>query len=48
MNFRRSADARVQTSDVIRFIPPQDWIYRSTGVKAPDAKAAAAKDADDK
>jgi hypothetical protein len=42
LNFRRSADARVQTSDVIRFVPPQDWIYRSTGVKAPDGKAAPA------
>jgi hypothetical protein len=35
LNFRRFADARVQTSEVIRFQPPVEWVYRSTGVKAP-------------
>ena len=37
-NFRRFADARVQSSDVIRFQPPVEWIYRGTGVKAPEIK----------
>jgi hypothetical protein len=41
LNFRRYADARVQTSEAIGFQPPQVWIYRSTGVKAPEVKAAA-------
>jgi hypothetical protein len=48
LNFRRFADARVQTAESIRFEPPQVWIYRSTGVKAPDAKAGAPKEGDDK
>ena len=42
LNFRRFADARVQTAEAIRFQPPQVWIYRSTGVKAPEVKAGAA------
>jgi hypothetical protein len=41
LNFRRYADARVQTSDSIKFQPPQVWIYRSTGVKAPQIKGGA-------
>jgi len=41
LNFRRFADARVQSSEVIRFQPPVEWIYRGTGVKAPEVKDAA-------
>jgi hypothetical protein len=46
LNFRRFADARVQTSDPIRFQPPVEWIYRGTTVKAPEIKAPAPKPAD--
>jgi hypothetical protein len=38
LNFRRFADARVQTSEPIRFQPPVEWVYRGSGVKAPDVK----------
>jgi hypothetical protein len=38
LNFRRFADARVQSSEVIRFQAPVEWIYRGTGVKAPEIK----------
>jgi hypothetical protein len=38
LNFTRRADARIQDAQTIRFAPPHDWIYRVTGVKAPDAK----------
>ncbi len=41
LNFRRFADARVQTSEVIRFQPPVEWIYRGTAVKAPEIKPVA-------
>jgi hypothetical protein len=44
LNFRRFADARVQSSEVIRFQPPVEWIYRGTGVKAPVIKPAAPVD----
>jgi hypothetical protein len=39
LNFRRFADARVQTSGVIKYQPPVEWIYRGTDVKAPEIKA---------
>jgi hypothetical protein len=42
LNFRRFADARVQSAEVIRFQPPVEWIYRGSGVKAPEVKGAAA------
>jgi hypothetical protein len=44
LNFRRVADARVQSSGVIHFQPPVEWIYRGTSVKAPEIKAAGAKE----
>jgi hypothetical protein len=44
LNFRRFADARVQSSDVIRFQAPVEWIYRGTGVKAPEIKPADQQD----
>jgi hypothetical protein len=40
MNFFRPADARAQNTEAIRYVS-QEWIYRGTGVKAPDFKAAA-------
>jgi hypothetical protein len=43
LNFRRFADARVQSSDVIRFQPPVEWIYRGTAVKAPEIKSGIEK-----
>jgi hypothetical protein len=42
LNFLRRADARVQTSQAIRFFD-YAWIYRGTGVKEPDFKSAAPK-----
>jgi len=42
LNFLRRADARVQDSSAIRFYD-QAWIYRGTGVKAPEVKAGAPK-----
>jgi hypothetical protein len=43
LNFRRFADARVQSSEVIRFQPPVEWVYRGSGVKAPEVKPGNAK-----
>lgn len=48
LNFRRLADARVQTSEAIRFQAPVQWTYRSTGVKAPEIKTATPVEPDDK
>jgi hypothetical protein len=42
LNFVRQADARIQDSRAIKYIG-QEWIYRSTGVKAPEVPAAAPK-----
>lgn len=44
LNFKRQGDRYYQRSDDIRFIPPEEWIYRSSGVtlepKKPDAPPA--------
>jgi len=42
LNFRRYTDARHQDAEAIRFVPPHEWIYRATSVKAPPIKAAPA------
>jgi hypothetical protein len=44
LNFARAADANAQNSQVIRYLPPNDWIYRGTGVNAPVVKPAVTKD----
>lgn len=35
LNFRRFTDAAHQDSQDIRFVPPEEWLYRSTSIKAP-------------
>jgi hypothetical protein len=35
LNFRRLTDAAHQDSSDIQFVPPIEWVYRSTSVKAP-------------
>jgi len=40
LNFFRPADARSQNTEAIRYTS-QEWIYRGTGVKAPDFQGAA-------
>jgi hypothetical protein len=40
LNFVRRADARVQDAETIRFVAPHQWIYRGSGVKAPEMKPA--------
>ena len=44
LNFRRNTDARHVDGESIRFVPPHEWVYRSTSVKAPTIKQAAAPD----
>jgi hypothetical protein len=38
LNFRRLGDKTNQDARDIRFIPPEEWIYRATTSKTPDAK----------
>jgi len=48
LNFRRFTDALHQSSQDIKFVPPPEWIYRATTLKAPakPGEAAAPKDTD--
>ncbi len=43
LNFRRLADRFSQDARDIRFIPPEEWVYRATDLKSPDAPKAPAK-----
>jgi hypothetical protein len=40
LNFRRLGDKYYQDSRDVRFVPPEEWIYRASTLKAPDATAA--------
>jgi hypothetical protein len=40
LNFRRVGDRYYQTSEEIKFVPPAEWIYRSTNVKIPGINVA--------
>src|SRR5947209_5791008 len=40
LNFRRPGDRYNQTSEEIKFVPPAEWIYRSTDVKIPGINVA--------
>jgi hypothetical protein len=42
LNFLRRADARIQDARAIKY-EGQAWVYRSTGVKAPETKPAGAE-----
>jgi hypothetical protein len=46
LNFRRQTDAAHQESGDIVFVPPIEWIYRSTSVKAPTKPKSAEKSTD--
>ena len=48
LNFRRFTDALHQSSQDIKFVPPTEWIYRATTLKAPakPGEATAPKDGD--
>jgi hypothetical protein len=37
LNFRRLGDKYYQDSREIRFVPPEEWVYRASTLKAPDA-----------
>jgi len=41
LNFRRYADARIQDNRAFQFVPPNEWIYRATSVRAPQIKDGA-------
>jgi hypothetical protein len=48
LNFRRLTDAAHQEGTDIQFVPPVEWVYRSTSVKAPARPKAAGEKAAEK
>ena len=43
LNFRRLGDKYYQDSREIRFVPPEEWVYRASTLRAPDAASEQAK-----
>ncbi len=41
LNFKRLGDRYYQQSGDIRFVPPEEWVYRATKVTVPSSKPAA-------